>query len=289
MNIIENELMSNHTTYRIGGPAKYFSEPENVQELGEVLDWAKKNDIPYRTVSNGSNILVSDKGLDCLVIKIRNFFKQLAIQDTDVFVGGGYALHQCIEDLAALGLGGFEKLAFIPGSIAGAIVMNAGAYGVSIGRFVKYVEAYCPGEGLIKLKREDIKFGYRQSIFQHRNDLIITGVQLQLEKQDKTLLETEIADIREKRKRHPILPSCGSVFRNPADGRFAGAIIEELGLKGTQHGDAQISPQHANFIVNLGNATAQDVYSLISLVRETARLKMNVELEPEVKLWGDFS
>lgn len=289
MKIIENEIMANHTTYRIGGPAKFFCEPHNLDELAETVEWAKRNSITYRIISNGSNILISDKGVDCLIIKIKNFFKGLQIFESSALVGSGCPLHQCIEDLAAQGFGGFEKLACIPGSMAGAIVMNAGAYGVSIGKFVAYVEAYCPGEGIIKLKREDINFGYRQSIFQRKNDLIITRVELQIEKKDKAILEATISDIKAKRKRHPTLPSCGSVFRNPSDGRFAGAIIEELGLKGTIIGDAQISLQHSNFIVNLGNASAEDVFSLICLVKQNARLKMNIELETEVKLWGDFS
>ena len=289
MTIIENEIMANHTTYRIGGPVKFFCEPETNAELAEAVEWAGKNSVPYRVISNGSNILISDSGLDCMIIKIKNFYRDIKIKENSAYVGGGYALHQCIEDLAAQGLGGFEKLAFIPGSIAGAIVMNAGAYGISIDRFINYVEAFCPKEGIIKLKHDDLHFGYRQSIFQHRNDLIIIGTELNMEKKNQADLANDIAAIRDKRKKHPTLPSCGSVFRNPSDGRFAGAVIEELGLKGTTIGEAQISLQHANFIVNLGNARANDVYALINLVKKCARKQLNIELETEVKLWGDFS
>lgn len=286
MEIIENELLSKHTTYKIGGPARYFIEPQNLQELQDALRWATEHRLTIGVLSNGSNILVSDKGFDGLVIKLKQNFRHIEIEDTRVKVGAGVGLHQLIEYLAEKSFGGFEKLACVPGSVAGAIVMNAGAYGVSFGNSVLDVTVVNRKGSVTVLPQKAINFSYRHSLFQERDDLIIVAATLQVVKKEQAELYATIEEIKEKRKRHPQQPSAGSVFRNPP-GKYAGQVIESLGLKGVQYGQAQISPLHANFIVNLGGAKASDVFHLINLVKKKA-LEQGIEMNTEVKLWGDF-
>lgn len=287
LKIIENELLSKHTSYKIGGPARYFCEPIDENELIEVLKWIEPQQMAVKILANGSNILVSDEGVDALVIKLKQQFRQIDINKEYVYTGGGTGLHQLIETLAAEGYGGFEKLACIPGSIAGALVMNAGAYGISIGRSVISSQIITISGEKQSLTNDQLAFHYRSSIFQNNHDLIIVGTRLKIEPKPKELLQETMTDIRERRKKHPILPSAGSVFRNPS-GKFAGEIIEKLGLKGSRCGEGQISPQHANFIVNLGNASANDIYNLICMIQDKALLDESILLEPEIKLWGNF-
>ncbi len=283
MKIIENELMAKHTTYRIGGPAAYFCEPADINELQECLRFALTRQIPYKVIVNGSNLLIADRGLDCLVIKLRQL-KNFEIKGNVCNAGAGIGLHQLIENLADLGLGGFELLSWIPGSLAGALVMNAGAYGVSIGHFVQSVQIVNSAGEEIELTREELNFGYRRSLFHREDQLIIVGAKLAIAPADSSLMRQTIDEIRDKRKKHPSEPSAGSIFKNPP-GKFAGEIIEELGLKGARLGNARISLEHANFIVNTGNASASDIYGLMSLI-QTRALASGINLEPEVRLWG---
>jgi UDP-N-acetylmuramate dehydrogenase len=283
LKIIENELMSKHTTYRIGGPAAYFCEPADIEELKECLEFASSRQLPYKIIVNGSNLLIADRGLDYLIIKLRHL-KNLEINGNVCTAGAGLGLHQLIDGLADMGMGGFELLSWIPGSLAGALVMNAGAYGISIGHFVQSVQVVNPSGDEIELTKDELNFGYRRSIFHQEDKLIIVGAKIEVAPADSALLRKTIDDIRERRKKHPSEPSAGSVFKNPP-GKFAGEIIEELGLKGARLGNARISLEHANFIVNAGDASASDVRGLMDLI-QTRALSRGINLEPEVRLWG---
>ena len=284
LHIIENEPLSKHTTYRIGGPAAYFCEPATLPELKECLAFARQKKIPFKAITNGSNLLVADAGLDCLIIKLRHF-KDFIIGDGLCHAGAGIGLHQLIENLAITGQGGFQLLSWIPGSLAGALVMNAGAYGISIGHFVRSVQVVSADGEEFVLPQAELALGYRRSIFQQRGDWIIVGADLTISPVDSKVAKATMDEIREKRKKHPAAPSAGSVFKNPP-GTFAGEIIESLGLKGTRLGDARISLEHANFIVNTGEAKAADVYGLIQLVQRRALAELSIKLEPEIRMWG---
>lgn len=288
MEILEYESMSKHTTYKIGGPARFFIEPKDTKEIFAALSFARKKELPYYIMSNGSNLLVSDLGFDGVVIKLKQFFRNYEIKDEMVKAEAGIGLHQLIEIMAGHGLGGIEKLSSIPGSLGGAIVMNAGAYGDNIAQSIVEVKVIEEGkEDIQTLSRAECHFTYRHSIFQETSRLIVIEALLRgIPKSREEILQT-MEEIKEKRKAHPQQPSAGSVFRNP-DGGYAGKIIESLNLRGLQVGQAQISPKHGNFIVNLGGAKAEDVFRLIKIVQEKAA-SIGFQMKLEVKLLGDFS
>ncbi|NLY49478.1 MAG: UDP-N-acetylmuramate dehydrogenase [Firmicutes bacterium] len=285
LDIQERVPLKDYTSYKIGGPARYFVEPHSFAELKDALNFAAEQNLPIFLLGSGTNVLVSDSGVDGLVIRIGPSFAYLSIHSGHAQVGAGLPLDRLVSSLAEEGLGGFEPLAGIPGSVGGGLFMNAGAYGVTLGDFVKE-SVVMDYEGFIRrLTHSDHRFSYRYSVFQE-SDLIVLETLLRVESHPRDELLARIAETKEKRRRQPHLPSCGSTFRNPP-GTYAGKVIEELGLKGTRIGSAQISETHANFIVNLGGATAQDVYSLICLVQKKAAMR-GIKLVPEVRLWGDF-
>jgi len=272
MEIKKNELLASHTSIKIGGPAKFFCAPKNLTELKEALAFAGKKII----IGRGTNILFSDEEYDGLVIKIDECCQELQINSETIVVGAGISLNKLVDTLAAKNLGGLEFLAGIPGTVGGAVVMNAGAWGSEIGSFVNWVKVVdYQGQEKI-LKQAELNFAYRSS----KISGIVALAQLKVKSGADLKL---IAEYRAKRKeKHPLdLPNCGSVFKNPKP-LIAAKLIEEAGCKGFRIGDAQISEKHANFIVNLGHATAKDVLELIRLIRE--RVKVNLELEVKVVL-----
>jgi len=283
--IREGVPLKDYTSYKIGGPARYFCEPHSVAQLKDALTFAQEHKLPIYILGCGTNVLVSDSGVDGLVIRVAANFAYLSFQDGVVQVGSGLLLDHLVTALAEEGLGGFEALAGIPGSVGGGIFMNAGAYGVTLGDFVQE-SIVMDFQGFIRrLPHAEHAFSYRHSIFQEQ-DLIVLETLIRVEPRPRAELLERIAATKEKRRRHPRLPSCGSTFRNPP-GTYAGKVIEELGLKGVKIGQAQISPDHANFIVNLGGAKAADVYALIRLVQKEAAAR-GITMEPEVRLWGEF-
>ncbi|HHV08322.1 MAG TPA: UDP-N-acetylmuramate dehydrogenase [Firmicutes bacterium] len=286
MEIKENVPLKDYTSYKIGGPARFFCEPASVADIKNALTFAEAQHLMVRVLGSGTNVLVSDAGVEGLVIRIGRDFSYLSINNGSARVAAGLPLDHLITALASDGLGGFEQLAGIPGSVGGGIFMNAGAYGITLGDFVQE-SMVMDQRGRIKcLSQSEHGFSYRNSIFQHRDDLIILETLLTILPKPTEQLAQTINESKEKRRRLPLLPSCGSTFRNPP-GTYAGKVIEELGLKGTQIGQAQISPTHANFIVNLGDATARDVYELIKLIQNEAAA-YGITMKPEVRLWGQF-
>jgi UDP-N-acetylmuramate dehydrogenase len=285
MEIREYVPLRDYTSYKIGGPARFFCEPASVAEVKNALVFATKQGLPVYVLGSGTNVLVSDQGVEGLVLRIGRKLGYFSIENKSVRVGAGLPLDHLIGALADEGWGGFERLAGIPGSVGGGIFMNAGAYGITLGSFVQE-SMVIDHQGVIRrLSPAEHKFSYRDSIFQHQ-DLIVLETLLSIIPLPREQVIQGIAESKKKRHRLPLFPSCGSTFRNPP-GTYAGKVIEELGLKGTQIGQAQISPTHANFIVNLGGASSQDVYSLIKLIKKEAAAH-GITMETEVRLWGEF-
>ncbi|MCX7770339.1 MAG: UDP-N-acetylmuramate dehydrogenase [Proteobacteria bacterium] len=285
--VLENEPLSNHCTWKIGGTAKYIVFPNDEKELELILDFAIKNNILWYVIGNGSNILFPDEGIDGIVIKMNRGFKNKCCisyknrEDVVVYLSAGLLVSEALSFLIKMELEGLEFISGIPGCIGGLLKMNAGAFGKEIGNFVEWVNIYNPCAGTITLKKEDLKFSYRK--LELSEDFVILGGAFLLKKGDKEKIKSKIEEYQKIRKeRQPLgLASCGSVFKNPKEGP-AGKIIEELGLKGFQVGGARISDIHANFIVNTGNATAKDVLTLIELIKQKVWLKRGINLEEEV-------
>ena len=270
MNLKKNEPLARHTSLKVGGPAKLFCVPKNIAELKEALAIDEKKIV----IGRGTNIIFSDLGYSGLVIKIDECCQEIKLDGEIVSVGAGMSLNKLVDLLAEKDLGGLEFLAGIPGTVGGAVVMNAGAWGGEIGSFVesvKVIDDY--GEEKV-FKKADLGFAYRSSA--------ISGVVVEVVFNLKQGAKPELIDeYRANRaQKHPLdLPNCGSVFKNPKP-QIAAKLIEEAGCKGYRIGDAQISEKHANSIVNLGHATAKDVLALIRYVRD----RVKVELVPEVRI-----
>ncbi|OPX88369.1 MAG: UDP-N-acetylenolpyruvoylglucosamine reductase [Pelotomaculum sp. PtaB.Bin104] len=281
-----DEPMKKHTSWRIGGPADFFVEPASRQELSTIVNYSRNLGIPLHIIGAGSNLLVSDGGIRGIVVKIGSGLNRLSIVDRDIKVEAGAKLAQVVTVARDAGLGGFEFLTGIPGNVGGAVVMNAGANGSSLSELVRQV-LILRFDGAYTCKNKDaMKFGYRASILQSE-PAIAVEVTFKGYSREKSEINQEMENyLARRRASQPLTyPNAGSVFKNPA-GDSAGRLIEAAGLKGLRVGDAQISPLHANFIINLGAATARDVLALINRAREVINSKFGVELQPEVKFAG---
>ncbi|MCL2101221.1 MAG: UDP-N-acetylmuramate dehydrogenase [Fibromonadales bacterium] len=282
--IKRNVLLKKYCTFKIGGFAKFFAEPESVEEILELLDWCRKFKIAYFILGGGSNVLFSDKGFDGLVIKIgKNFI-------------AGKSLHSVIQEAAAHGLGGIEKLQGIPGTIGGAIYMNAGAHSQQISDCIKNVTSIAQNGELITRTKEQCEFSYRSSIFKKSgqslnpvnrgsdNDEIILFAEFDFIPVSEEIINKNRKEVLAWRKEKQPLqyPNAGSIFKNPASHLSAGALIDACGLKGSAVGDAQVSELHANFIVNRGEATAKDVKALMKKIIDEVQKNHDVALEPEI-------
>lgn len=280
MNIQENIKLAPYTTYKIGGPARYFIETKTKQDVLEALKFAKEKNLKYFVLCGGSNVLFSDEGYDGLVIKLN--LRELGIENNIIYAESGVKLMALINFGIKNELSGLEFLAGVPGEVGGAIRGNAGAFKKSISAYLKKVEVVRDGE-IVEVQKEEIKFGYRDSEFKRNKDTILAGY-FELEKSNIEKAKAEIEkNINYRKDNHPWEPSAGSVFKNSTE-ISVGKIVEELGLKGYKIGDAQISEKHGNFIVNLGGAKASDVKELIKLVKEKAKKKYNIELEEEIMI-----
>jgi UDP-N-acetylmuramate dehydrogenase len=280
-----NEPMSVHTSWQVGGPADYYICPVSLEELVEVVSYCHQNSLSYYIIGNGTNLLVRDGGIRGVVINIGPAFSYIKLEGESLLAGSGTPMTLLAFTAAEEKLTGVEFSVGIPGSLGGAVIMNAGAFGGYIGSKVGAVMLVDTKGELITLEREEITFGYRTSSLIGRG--VIYEVRLDLQKGDqaesKKLIEYFLA---ERRRRHPNLPSAGSVFRNLPD-QPAGQLIEKAGGKGMRIGGAEVSTQHANFIVNTGNAKAADVLNLIEAVSLLVQEKFNLELKPEVRIIGE--
>ncbi|MBU1026213.1 MAG: UDP-N-acetylmuramate dehydrogenase [Candidatus Margulisbacteria bacterium] len=278
MRYLRKQPLKKHCSIKIGGPADYFCQPKNVSDLKDAIMFAHEKKLPIMILGAGSNLLFCDEGFKGLVIKLVKGLDWVRVVRTKVTVGSGVLLSKLLSNLIKNKLGGLEFLVGIPGTIGGAVVMNAGAWSKEIGQFVDSIKVLDKSGKEKVFKRKNLGFAYRRSVLQ-KNDFVVTEVSLRLRKSKKSVILKKIKEFMERRKgRQPLgIPNSGSVFKNPK-GAFAGKLIEEAGCKGLRVGDAQVSEKHANFIVNLGEAKASDVIKLMSRVQKAVKIK----LEPEI-------
>lgn len=284
LEILQEEPMAAHTTFRIGGPARRFARPRRPEELTALLELSGERRWPVLLVGNGSNLLVSDRGLDRLVIHTGALERIARTGETVLRAGAGTGL-ACLASFALrAGLTGLEFAHGIPGSLGGAVCMNAGAYGGEMSQVVVSVTAWFPDRGIVRLDREELAYGYRRSVFTGSRGAVLAA-EFALEPGDGAAIRSKMDELsRRRREKQPLeYPSAGSVFKRP-EGHFAGALIEQCGLKGTRSGGAMVSEKHAGFIVNAGGASSGDVLRLIQRIQQTVKEQTGVELEPEVRL-----
>lgn len=276
-----NISLSKYTTYRVGGKASLIVSPKNTQKLITLLKWIRANNISYKIIGNGSNLIFSDKEYDGVLIKLAEF-DEMEVRDNKIKVGAGYSLMKLSRIALKNSLTGLEFAAGIPGTVGGAIFMNAGAYKSDMGYIVQVVKVLTPDYRIVELENKELNFHYRTSFFKTHPNYICLSAIIKLEKGSKNAIDEVMKSRLQRRKESQPLeyPSAGSVFRNPP-GMFSGELIENCGLKGKKIGGAMVSEKHANFIVNTGNATAKDVRDLIEYVREEVKKKYNVSLLTE--------
>jgi len=276
--ISQKVSLKKYSTFKIGGPAKFFAEPKSIADIRELLAFCKKNKEKFFILGNGSNVLFSDKGFDGLVIKMGRHF------------ASGKSLHDIIQTAAGKGLGGMEKLDGIPGTIGGAIFMNAGAHGQQISDCIKSVTSVTTYGGIEKRTNKECKFSYRSSIFKMLDEIIISAEFEFVPMPHEIINKNRKEVIAWRREKQPLkYPNAGSIFKNPTSNLpltdshlSAGYLIDSCGLKGCKVGDAQVSELHANFIVNRGNASASDVKALMEKIVQEVRKKHGIVLEPEI-------
>jgi UDP-N-acetylmuramate dehydrogenase len=284
-----NVPLRDKTSLRIGGPARLFFEPASVDDVREACVQAAAIGAHVFVLGNGTNVLVSDRGWDGLVVDLSTSWSGMQWAGECAGCKSGTPLHVLVKESVERGLAGLEKLAGIPGTVGGAVVMNAGAFGQSLsGCLVSVRFITLPDAEIKTLMAHDIDASYRSTIFK-TSSAIILSAEFRFSKDSSEAAKKSFAEVLAKRKdRHPLdLPNCGSVFKNPPN-TTAGKLIEQCGLKGASRGKAQVSEKHANFIVNLGGATAKDVRGLIVQVQRTVYEKTGVMLEPEVVFVGEF-
>lgn len=284
-----SEPLARYTSMKIGGPADFFVEVENEAALSQLLSFLSQHGMPSCLLGNGSNVLVSDFGVEGVVVHLVGDFKRAEWHDQGneswVEVGAAHAVTQLVREAARRGYGGLEFAEGIPGTVGGALVMNAGAYGSEFEKVVDLVQGM-NGEGTpIQFTREQMKFTYRDSHLPAGT--VVTRLRLHLDREEPSRVSSKVRELVTKRKSSQPsgYPNSGSMFRNPT-GDYAGRLVEAAGLKEKQIGRAQISAKHGNFIVNLGGASAEDIRQLMELARAEVQAKFGVDLIPEVKLLG---
>ncbi len=286
--VLLDESMYKHTSFRIGGSAEIFCKPADAQDIKNVLVWAKKNKQPVTPIGNGTNLLASDQGIEGVVIQISNNMSGVKLNGENALVNGGSTIEGLINSAMKKGLGGIEFAWGIPGTIGGSVVMNAGTNSYFLSKFVRYVDVMDLSGKQYKLNHDDMKFDYRYSILQDE-PLILLDAFFALKKMEPSDIKSSIDEASQARRvRQPFrYPCAGSIFKNPP-AMYAGKVLEEVKCKGMRVGDAMVSDLHANFIVNLGKATANDVLSLIRKAQERVYRKKDLILDLEIKLVGKF-
>ena len=281
--ILMNEPMSQHTSFRVGGPADLFLKPE-ADQIGKVIQMCHQFGMPYLILGNGSNLLIVDEGIRGVVIEIGNHLSQLSLNKNQITVGAGTLLSSCANYAAANGLGGMEFAAGIPGSIGGAVTMNAGAYGGEMKDILKKVTIVNQQGNLQVINGKDLDMGYRNSNIQKYKYVVLEAV-LELTPNEEASVRQRMKELSLKRSsKQPLeYPSAGSTFKRP-EGFFAGKLIMDAGLSGYRVGGAMVSEKHCGFVINYDHASAQDICKLIQEVRDLVYAKYQVWLEPEVKI-----
>ena len=286
--VLEAEPMRKHTTFRIGGPADLFVAPENTDEIKKLIAICKEEEVPYFILGNGSNLLVSDKGYRGVIIQLYRSFGQITLKENEIHAQAGALLSGIAAMAREASLTGFEFAGGIPGTLGGAVVMNAGAYGGEMKDVLKEVTVLTPEGEIVTLQAGELQMGYRTSIIKEAGYIVLEAV-ISLKKGDQDEIKSRMQELAGMRSsKQPLsYPSAGSTFKRP-EGYFAGKLIMDSGLRGYQVGGAQVSEKHCGFVINTGNATAKDVTTLMADVQRIVMEKFGVKLEPEVKFLGDF-
>lgn len=286
--ILENESMAKHISFRVGGCADYYVNCIDRKELSSLLSFLTEEGVPHMLIGNGSNLLFRDSGYRGVIIHLEGEFQDCEVQGDTVIAGSGKLLSSVSSLAAKSGLAGMEFASGIPGSIGGAIYMNAGAYGGEMKDIVTRVWLMSPdGKEETVRTGTEMEFAYRNSCLQRTGE-IVTKVELKLQPEDAKAIQARIAELTEKRvQKQPVnFPSAGSTFKRPAEG-YAAALIQESGLKGVSVGGAEVSEKHSGFIINKGGATATDVLQLMELVEKKVYEDSGIHLEPEVRIIGE--
>lgn len=284
--VLVDEPMKRHTTFRIGGPADFFLLPSTVDEVRGILEICREEELPYFILGNGSNLLVSDKGYRGVIIQLYRNFSNISVEGNEICASSGALLSQIAAAARNASLTGFEFAGGIPGTLGGAVFMNAGAYGGELKDVLKEAVVMTEQGEILTLPVEKLDMGYRTSRIKKAGYLVLEA-RLVLEQGDMDKIRDITKDLTEKRvSKQPLeYPSAGSVFKRPV-GYFAGTMIEQCGLKGKTVGGAMVSPKHAGFIVNTGDATCQDVLDLISLIQTKVKEQTGITLECEIRAIG---
>ena len=281
----EGELLSNHTTFRIGGAAKYFAVPKNEEEIMEAVDFAIVKDLPYYILGKGSNVLFADEGYPGVIIEIGAGMEKVErTGDTGIRAQAGVSLSALAAFAAREGLSGLEFAGGIPGTLGGAVTMNAGAYGGEMKDVIVSAKVMDEEGAVQKLSCEELQLGYRTSIVQ-KKQFVVLEAEFLLKPGTTEEIQNTMKELNAKRREKQPLeyPSAGSTFKRP-EGYFAGKLIEDAGLRGYRVGDAQVSEKHCGFVVNRGKATCAEVLQLIGDVQKTVKEQFGVQLEPEVRI-----
>lgn len=286
-NVMRDEPMAAHTTFRVGGPADYFVAPASVDEVKRIVALCDASNLPLHVLGCGSNVLVSDAGLQGVVMRIGPKLADVDVLGDGRICAGAGATNAKIARIAlSAGLGGFEFAAGIPGSIGGAAIMNAGAYGGELRDVAIGATCLAPSGVVRFVSAQEADWSYRHSMMGDAG-YIVLSVDLQLARKNESAIKERMNELAAKRnEKQPLdMPSAGSTFKRP-EGHFAGKLIQDAGMQGHRVGGAQVSMKHAGFVVNAGGATASDVRQVIADVRNAVLEQFGVELEPEVKMWG---
>ena len=286
-NVKFNEPMKKYTTMKVGGPCDAIVFPENIDEIKEVIKFCKTENMKYYVIGNGSNLLVRDEGIHAIIIKIGNKFSKISVENDVVTVLAGATMPLVSQYAKNNSLSGFEFACGIPGTIGGGIKMNAGAYGSEISDVLETVTFMDENQNIKTITNKECDFGYRKSIFINNPNYIILSATFKFKHDEKEKKKKKMkVNSEARREKQPLeYPNFGSVFKRP-EGYFVGKLVSDSGLRGYTIGGAQVSTKHTGFIVNIGNATCQDVLDLIKYIQDTVYKKFNVKLHPEVIVIG---
>ena len=286
-NILVDEPMKEHTYFKIGGPADILILPHTVDEILKLIKICKEKNINYHIIGNGTNLLVRDKGIRGVVIKIDKNLDKIEVDGNKITAQAGCLLSKIAKIALKNSLTGFEGCSGIPGSLGGAVAMNAGAYGTEIKDVVTKVKCIDNNGKPVEYSNDEMYFSYRHSRVQDE-ELIVLEAEIELEKGNYDKIKEAMDELTDKRNsKQPItMPSAGSTFKRP-EGDYASRLVDVSGLKGVRYGDAQVSDKHCGFVVNTGNATCDEVLNLIKFIQKTIKDKHNIDLEPEVRIIGE--
>ena len=287
-NVLRDEPMSRHTTFRIGGPADYFVTPSEAGQIGKITDLCRRQGVDHYIIGNGSNLLVGDRGYRGVIIQVFKNMNAVRVEGSVIRAQAGALLSKVAAAACEAELEGFEFASGIPGTLGGAVRMNAGAYGGEMKQVLQSASVLTPGGEILTLPVEEMGMGYRTSIVS-RKDYVVLEAVLSLKKGDREAIRARKDEIGTKRvEKQPLeYGSAGSTFKRP-EGYFAGKLIQDAGLRGFRVGNAQVSEKHCGFVINLGGATAEDVSGLMGEVIRRVAENSGVRLEPEVKMIGEF-